>query len=195
TYLAVLNMPGPTITRLPIASLTPPPPAAQAGTSRPIETNDVRIISAVADGRTLWLAGNDGCVPRGDGQARSCLRIMAVAKGRLSLATDVGAKGRDLFSPSLAPTLNGEVVVVHGFSSPATHPSLSAFAITPGNHRTASVTIAEGSAPALSGRFGDFFGAAADSSGRVWVTGESTFDSVSPNWQTTVASLTTQRAR
>ena len=195
TYLAVLTMPGPTITRLPITSLTPPPRAAQAGTSLPIETNDVRIISAVADQRTLWLAGNEGCVPRGDRQPRSCLRIIAVTKGQISLDTDVGAKGRDLFYPALAPTVDGEVVVVHGFSSRGAYPGLSAFAIAPGNHRTPSVAIAEGTAPTLSTRFGDYFGAAAGSHGRVWVTGESTVGPASLRWGTTVASLTAKRAR
>ena len=195
TYLAVLSMPGPTIRRLPIGALTTPPPAAQPGTSQPIETNDVRIISAVAERGTLWLAGNDGCVPRGDRQLRSCLRIIRVEKSGISLDTDIGARGRDFFYPALAPTGNGELVVVHGFSSPAAHPSLSAFAITPGNHRTPAVTIAAGTASALSSRFGDYFGAAADSGGRVWVTGEITLDPVSPSWATAIAALATQRVR
>jgi hypothetical protein len=188
TYLELLGgrPPDLTITHLPIDPLTPPPGGAQPGTTREIETNDDRILSAVVDGSTLWLAGNDGCVPPRDTHLRSCLRIIAVTGSRITLDADVGAKGQDFFYPALAPGGNGDLVVVHGASSRTTNPSLAALAITSAGRRTRAVAVARGALPILSDRFGDYFGAAADADGRVWVTGETAAPS---GWATTVASI------
>jgi hypothetical protein len=188
TYLELLGgrPPGLTITRLPIDPLTPPPGGAQPGTTREVETNDDRILSAVVDGGTLWLAGNDGCVPPRDAHLRSCLRIIAVAGGRITLDTDLGAKGQDFFYPALAAGGNGDLVVVHGTSSGTTYPGLAALAITSAHRQTRAVAIARGALSVLSDRFGDYFGAAADADGRVWVTGETAAPS---GWATTVASV------
>jgi hypothetical protein len=190
TYLEILEGTPPTltITQVPIDPLTPPPEAEQAGTSRPVETNDFRILSAVADGRTLWLAGNDGCVPQHDTQARSCLRLIAVKGSRVTLDTDLGSKGQDFFYPALAADGDGDLVVVHGTSSRTTDPGIAALAITSAGRRTRAITVTAGTGPILSDRFGDYFGAAADASGRVWITGEIGSGS---GWATTVASIAT----
>ena len=188
TYLEIFSgrPPAVRITQLPIDPLSPPPEAEQAETSRPVETNDERILSAVVDGRTLWLAGNDGCVPPRDTRLRSCLRVIAVKGGRITLDADLGSKGQDFFYPALAPDANGDLVVVHGTSSRTTDPGLAALTITPAGRQTRAITVATGAGPVLSDRFGDYFGAAADESGRVWLTGET---GSSAGWATVVASV------
>jgi hypothetical protein len=194
TYLEIVGLePNVTVSRLPIRTLFPPPPAAQAGTSLPVETNDVRILSAITRGKKLWLAGNDGCVPPRDSLPRSCLRLIAVTGNRVMLDADIGSKARDFFYPALALDAARDLVVVHGFSSATEDPGVSALLVTPANRRTREVRIAAGSGPVLSDRFGDYFGAAADENGRVWITGETGL--ASEGWATTVASLTTQPPR
>ena len=188
TYLEILSgrPPGLTITQLPVDPFTPPPEAEQAGTTRQIETNDERILSAVVVGRTLWLAGNEGCVPPRDQHVHSCLRVIAVTRNRITLDTDLGSKGQDFFYPALAPVGTGDVVVVYGTSSRTTYPGLAALALTPAGRQTRAIAVAHGTGPMLSDRFGDYFGAAVDAGGRVWVTGETGAPS---GWATTVASI------
>lgn len=198
TYLAIIGLDSATaITKVPIRPLALPPPAGQAGTSQPIATNDVRILSAVVQGRTLWLAGNDGCIPSRDRDLRSCLRILAVTGNRVGVDADVGVPGRNFFYPALAPARGGGVLVAHGFSSGRLDPGLAVFAITAGGRKTREVTIASSTGPYLSDRYGDYFGAATDESGHVWVTGETTVlpstaglnDLPTANWATAVVSV------
>ena len=195
TYLVVLSMRGAgvVLARLPIDGLAPPPPGEQPDTIQTIETSDVRIQSAVMVGRTLWTAGNVGCVPPGDTRLRSCLRVVAVSGSRVALETDVGLAGRDIFYPALARIAKGDLAVLYGSSSRTSVPALAAFAVA-GSRRGRSITITSGTSPAVSDRFGDYFGAATDAGGHVWVTGETggiplTADA-SSNWETSVAELT-----
>jgi hypothetical protein len=193
TYLVLLSVRGAAVTieRLPIDELPLPPPAEQAEISQAIETSDVRIQSAALVGRTLWTAGDVGCVPAGDDSLRSCLRMIAVTGNRIALDTDVGVRGRDLFYPALSADDHGDLAVVYGSSSSASGPGLAAFAVA-GNMRSRSVTIAGSEIPILSDRFGDYFGAATDSNGRLWVTGETseTPRGDGTNWRTVIAELT-----
>ena len=101
---------------------------------------------------------------------------------------DLGAKGQDFFYPSLAAGGDGDLVIVHGTSSRTIDPGIAALAITATGRQTRAVTVTAGTAPVLSDRFGDYFGAAADASGRVWITGETGSAS---GWATTVASIAT----
>jgi hypothetical protein len=198
TYLAIVRLePQPTVDLVPIRALTPPPPAEQADARLPVETNDVRILSAAFSRQTLWLAGNDSCVPPRDNELRSCLRIIAVTKNRIGFDADIGSRDANDFYPALAPDRAGNMVVVHGFSSHTAYPGLSAFAITPRQRRTREVVLAQGAGPSLSNRFGDYSGAATDTGGRVWVTGETGAlpDGDASTWATTVASLSTQLVR
>jgi hypothetical protein len=200
TYVALLRLAagtvsalvaGPTVTLLPIDPLTQPPPGGQARTSESIETNDVRILSAARDRDTLWLTGNDGCVPPHDVRLRSCLRVVAVRANRVRLDSDLGSAGHDFFYPALAPAAGGALVLVHGSSSGTSYPALSALALTAGGLETRAVTLAASTAPEHSDRFGDYFGAATDDTGRVWVTGETSAVGAGPNWTTTIALLAT----
>jgi hypothetical protein len=207
TYLTLLSLPQaslaaavltPKVSRLPIGALTPPPPALQAGTSGQVATNDVRILAATTSGRSLWLAGNDGCVPPRDRKLRSCLRVVEVTKASVRLDTDVGVAGDEDFYPALAPLGKaGLVAVVHGSSSATAYPGLAVFALMPDGRRTRTVKIASGTGPSLSNRFGDYFGAATDSSGRVWVTGEVGAPPAgdTASWATAIASITTGTSR
>jgi hypothetical protein len=180
-----------TTTSLPIAPPVTPPMGQQAATPIPINTNDFRLLSAILDGDTLWLAGNDGCVPKGDSVLRSCLRIIAVARSRILVDRDIGRKGTDLFYPALAPDHRGDILIVHGYSSASDYPSLAALALDTRHRLTPSILIAAGNAPHRSDRYGDYFGAASDGAGGVYVVGETGLHvSDSPNdWGTTVAHL------
>jgi hypothetical protein len=188
---AVASRASMTTTSIPIAPLVMPPMGKQAATPIPINTNDYRLLSATLDGDTLWLAGNDGCVPKGDSILRSCLRIIAVARSTILVDRDIGRKGADLFYPALAPDHHGGIHIVHGYSSPSDYPSLATSALDTRHRLTPSIRIAAGTAPHRSDRYGDYFSAASDGAGDVYVVGETGLHvNDSPNdWGTTVARL------
>ena len=156
--------------------------------SKPIDTGDARIRGAAenpADG-TIWASFDDGCLPAGDMTVRSCLRIVAVRAGKAIYDGDVGWFGGDLYYPRIAVDGNGNAVVVHGYSSSAAFPSIGVFVLGENGGLTPSYPVAVGTEAHDNPRFGDYFGAAPDGSGGVWIVGENgtfvtggSFDSIS----------------
>jgi hypothetical protein len=156
-----------------IAPLTSPPPAVQLGSAAPIITNDGRLLQAVTDVSTTWVAGNSGCVPQGDSAIHSCLRLIAINGGAAVAQGDIGIAGYDLFYPAIQLDGAGDLIIAHGFSSPNDYPSLAVTArLADGS--LAGVAVARGTAPTGSTRYGDYFGAAPDPNepGAVWVAGQ-----------------------
>src|SRR5262249_51316354 len=121
---------------------------------------------------TVWLGGDDGCIPEGDSSVRSCLRIIALRGGNLIRDRDVAWDGGDLFYPAIAPVSNGGALVVHGYSSSSTYASVAAFAVNPDMSITTPSTVGSGNETHNNPRFGDYFGATPDGSGGAWVVGE-----------------------
>ena len=180
-----------TDTTIVIPGITAPPPAPQKDGTAPIDTGDVRIRSGYEDPATgtIWATANDACTPPDDSVERACLRIIGVQGGKAVYDRNIGWRGGNLFYGRIAADGNGNAVVVHGYSSASTFPSIGVFDVATNGGLTPSEPIAIGNEAHDDPRFGDYFGAAPDGSGGVWVVGEtglfvtgSSFD-----WGTTLA--------
>ena len=180
-----------TDTQIVIPDLSSPPGAAQKDGTKDIDTGDIRVRSSMEDiaTGTIWLTANDGCKPPNDTLIRSCLRVIAIRAGKAVDARDVAWTGGNLYYARIAVDGNGNAVVVHGFSSVSTFPSVGVFALAANGGITTSVPVAVGNEAHQDPRFGDYFGASPDGSGGVWVVGETgTFVTGSSfDWGTTIA--------
>jgi len=86
----------PTLTTLPIATISQPPNAVQKGTGIVIDTNDDSLLDAsFRDGPSgsIWVSANDACAPPGDVATRSCLRFINDFR-RNNPSADPGAASR-----------------------------------------------------------------------------------------------------
>lgn len=179
-----------TVAQIVVPDFTAPPPAEQKDGAA-IDTGDAQIRSGIEDpaSGTIWASANVGCTPPGDSTRRSCLRVLAVKAGKVIYDRSIGWPGGYLFYGRVAVDGNGNAVVVHGYSAADTFPSMGVFAVASNGGLTPSEPIAIGNEAHGNARFGDYFGAAPDGSGGVWVDGEvgafvtgSGFD-----WGTTIA--------
>ncbi len=178
---------------LPIVTTTAPPDAQQP--SGTVATNDDRFLSAVWSGGTLWVSGNDGCVPPGDTSTRSCLRLISVETGAptLGIDTDLSTLGIDLYFPAVTLDSAGDPYLVATESSAALYPSVLAEASRNGAASFSGVTVARGNGPYGGSRWGDYSGASVDPSDAndVWLAGEYTPSSAGGlHWGTSLARLT-----
>ncbi len=156
-----------------------PPEAAQKGTSTPLATNDDRILDAVWYNGKLWLSLTDSCIPVGDSQARSCVRLVEIDTGTSTIIQDfdLGTAGSYYFYPAISIDENGALYVIFGYSSSTSYPGLmfTTQTITDNPNQLEPIQILKtGSAPDTSGRYGDYFDAAQDPSNmtNVFVAGE-----------------------
>ena len=156
-------------TVLPINSWRPPPNAVQAGSAVNLETGDASVISAIWQRGSLWLGGNEPCVPRGETVPRSCLRVIQIQTDLLSVQEDItfGSSGQDYYYPALSPDGVGNLVVVFNASSAT---DFAGVRVTgrlatdpPGTLAASTLLRAGGGAQTISsGRMGDYNGAAMD---------------------------------
>lgn len=153
------------------------PDATQAeGTT--LGTNDNRVLSAAWFSGNLWLSANDRCTRVG--QLTSCGRFIEIATSSWTKPQDFdwGINNAYVFYPSLSIDSNGGVDVVAGYSCDTCYPSVlttGRLPADPANTLEPAMALKIGNAPgmALSGRWGDFFGAMVDPAGSsVWVVGE-----------------------
>lgn len=161
-----------------VTPLYTPPAAVQKGTGVRIDTGDNRIASAVLLNGVLYLSANDLCLSA-NGSNQACGRVMEIDTVHSSLIgeTDLGFNGGDQFYTALAPDGLGNLLAVFDYSSPHDYPSIGTVAALgpilgeDGGNFTGEVTLASGSAPNTSGRYGDYSGAAIDSTNPadVWV--------------------------
>ena len=183
---------------LPISTSVQPANAAQPGTGTVLITNDNRILGAVWESNTLWLAWADSCIPAGDTTNRSCVHLVQAttfANGTITKNQDFdyASKGEYLFYPSVS-LYHGQLVVVYGKSSSTLFPSLFVIGRLPGdpiNTLDTPATIKTGTADDLSTRYGDYFGAGTDplqtDNSTFWVSGEYRASSANAAWSTAIA--------
>ncbi len=115
-----------------------PPAAAQAGTSATLATGTDRFLSVVWANGTIWVAGNTGCVPSGDGSMRSCLNLVSIAAsatGSVTGATQLAAEGVSgayLYDPAIGLDSSGDVILTFDESSGSALETMMTAAITGG---------------------------------------------------------------
>ncbi len=121
----------------PTATSTPPA-AVQLGTAATLTTGTDRFLSAVWQGNVLWVAGNTGCTPSGDSQARSCLNVVSIpatSTGSVGVPAQFPAEsvsGAYLYDPALALDSAGDAILTFDKSSSAALESMMVAAITGG---------------------------------------------------------------
>jgi hypothetical protein len=115
-----------------------PPAAAQGGTSATLATGTDRFLSVAWANGTLWVAGNTGCVPPGDGPMRSCLNLVSIAAsstGSVTGATQLAAEGVSgayLYDPAIGLDSSGDVILTFDESSGSSPETMMTAAITGG---------------------------------------------------------------
>jgi len=202
-YAIAGTPPGPVaviVNTVPISAPGFPPNADQPGNPGSLATNDNRILSVVWQNNLLWTALNSDCTPTGDTTDRSCIRL-----DQISTATpgspailqdfDLGIVGAYVFYGSVSMDSSNNIVLVYGESSSTIFPSLEVtgqLAIGPVGSLGAAHTVAAGSAPDLSTRYGDYFWAATQpkTPNTFWVAGEFRQISLFQGWSTEIGLVT-----
>ena len=161
-------------------------------------------MDATWDNGTLWLSFTDGCVPHGDTQIRSCIRLIQLNTNTNKILQNflLYAIGYYYFYPTLSLDSLGDLVVGFGYSSANDYPSFAVWAqpLDSPNAISHPQPLRLGNAPETPVasscqnrvcRYGDYFGSSVDpQTGLVWVAGE--FQNQS-GWSTYVASVSVQK--
>src|SRR5207244_5759810 len=183
---------------LPIRAWASPPQAVQASSSVVLDTNDDRVLSVSWQQNSPWVAGNEACTPPGHTAARSCLRLIEVRTDTSSVRQDMsfGVTGQYYSFPALRPDAARNLHVVFTSSSANSFASVRVagrLATDPLNTLRPSIEIRAGlgAQTSLSGRMGDYAGAAVDPTAplSVWVSGEYMGSTASAPWRTYIARL------
>jgi hypothetical protein len=175
-------------TPLSIYTISTPPNAQQQGTNVLLDTNDDSLLDAAFRDGSLWVSGNDACIPPGDKTVRSCARLIQVAISVSNNITtmnvaqdfDFAQSGGYFYYPAVRTDGAGDLVTVFTGSSTGTFASVYAgvqktSVANSANTLTASSMIYPGAAAYTVSppRWGDYSGAATDpSDNSVWVAGE-----------------------
>ena len=192
-------------TVLSVSTLSVPLGGVQPGTSSTVNTGDFRVLSAVWFMGKLWYGLGDACVPIGDTQARSCIRLTMIDTTTSPVSIkqdfDFGLDGQYLFYPAVSMDGKGNLDLTYGYSSSTMFPSLAVTgqaATDPADSLAPPQTLKAGSAADTSTRYGDYFGAGLDPSTptTVWLAGEyhssstSSCGSFGSCWSTFIGSIT-----
>lgn len=189
---------------VPIQLTNVPPKAIQPDTITKLQTNDARVLDAEEYRGRLWFSFNDACVPEGDSQARSCLRLIEIDTSKTGSDAviqdfNVGVNGSYLFFPALSVDNNGNLFVVYGISGKTIFPSLLVshrLANDPPNTVEEPLTLQPGGGSDFSGRYGDYFAVAVDPTDPnvFWVAGEYTpQDQATTRWSTFIGHFSVTR--
>jgi hypothetical protein len=181
-----------------------PPQAVQQGSNVLLDV-DRRTQTVVWQANSLWLGGNGGCVPAGDTQQRSCLRLVEVRTDTMTVGQDIvhGASGEYYFDPAVHPDGTGSLFVVFMASSASdflgvlatrrlsTDPLSTlqpAILLRAGEAALTNVVGVEGTTSG-DARVGDYSGAAVDPVDplTIWVSSE--YAKSTGDWGTYVAAL------
>jgi len=208
---------------LTISAITAPPDILQPGT-RASNLNstvlvsytpggagfDTRIMTAVWYQGNLWYTLIDGCVPLGDSQNRTCIRLTQVNTNTPAIVQDFdfGAAGQYYYYPALGMDSTSSIDVIYGYSNPlsesqAIYPSLAVTGRAsndPLNSVRQPLTLISGNedrnstVDSNSTRYGDYFGAAVDPSTTttVWVAGQYMYSNGSRTYCPSVTDPRTQ---
>jgi hypothetical protein len=166
-----------TLVDLPIASLTRPLEAVQAGAPDAVDTGTVRTLDAMWSNGMIWATSADSCLPPGDTVRRACARVVAASTSPVAIVDDRDLSlgpGSYVYYPAVRADAGGNAVVVFGYSSATDFPSVGVATKTATTDWDGWISIAAGTSAQLSGRWGDYFAAASDPTapGRVWVSGQ-----------------------
>jgi hypothetical protein len=187
-----------TRTSVPVRLWIVPPNAPQLGSGVLLDTGDDAVLSAAWRANSLWLAGNEGCVPPGDIVMRSCLRVIEVRTDSLSVRQDMsfGLAGAYYYYPALAPDAFGNVAIVFTSSSAARYASVAVTGRYSGSllntlEEATTIRAGNGAQTSSTARMGDYSGASVDplDSISIWVMGEYIRSRGESNWGTYVGRL------
>ncbi len=145
-----------------------------------VSTVDFRVMDASWFEGLLWMGLNDKCRPSGDTADRSCIRLIQIDTPVQTVTQDFdhSASGQHFFFPSLGIDNQGDLIVFYGYSSSSIHPSIAVTGQSvndPFGSLAPAVTVKLGNVPGgEEGRYGDYFGAAADPSDPtvIWGAGQ-----------------------
>ena len=170
-----------------------PPPADQPGAAASVATNDDRFLADTFDNGTLYVSGNDGCVPSGDSTERSCARLIEVATATTSVTVDgnLSYVGASVYYPAVVPDANGNVFLAATYSSSAVYPEAVGLAVASGASSVSATAFRSGAGVYSGNRWGDYSGAALDPTDptHVWLAAE--YAPVSGgDWGTAIGELT-----
>jgi hypothetical protein len=156
---------------------------------KPLDTGDGRMVTAAYYNGKLWWGFNDSCVPNGDTNPHSCLRVQQTDVNNpttLTVDTYIAAVNYDTFYPALTINNQGQMLFIFGISGNALYPSL--IASDSSNWNSSYLTV--GSSSVDDGRYGDYFGAGIDPSGQsAWVAGEFGSNTVPNSWNTFIGNI------
>lgn len=184
-----------------------PPPSRTAGTAfcfvrelsfvAPpcIDSGDYRTLDVVWRDNHLWTSSSASCFPSGEAVVRSCAHLVeANTSGTPSLAQDImfGASGNFYSWPAVSTDASNNLYVS------MTHTNTSVFAEAviggrrtsdPANTLGGTSVLRAGDVEHISGRWGDYLGAAVDPehTNCVWVAGEFALDTAGADWGTYIA--------
>ncbi|MDP3767284.1 MAG: dockerin type I repeat-containing protein, partial [Dehalococcoidia bacterium] len=163
-----------------------------------IDSGDFRVLETIWRDDSLWNASSAECMPPGDVALRSCAHLVEVETlGAPSVTQDVmaGASGEYYSWPAIRTDASGNLVA----SVTRTTPSIFAQARVigreagdPPNTLSGSNLLRAGEVVHISGRWGDYLGAAVDPSDPscVWLVGEYAKDTIGSDWGTYIAGTT-----
>jgi len=166
-----------------IRTLRDPTMASERGGGLIDAGEDDRINDASWENGVLYLAADDRCSYPGDPYLETCARIMEIsttgAEPTLIGENDIGFPDGDAYYAAIRPDLNGDLVVVFGYSNPNSYPSIAATAaIGPivgeqGGTFLQPEELAGGTSPTVE-RWGDYSGAAIDPTNPsiIWTAGQ-----------------------
>ncbi len=166
-----------------------------------IYTNDDSLLDAVFRGGTpgsLWVSANDACTPPGDGDVRSCLRLINVSidTSGISVAQDFDSAdaGTYYYYPAIRTDSAGNLFASFSGSSSSSYASAYAGmqAIGSVNILTNLSLIRAGDSPYTVSppRWGDYSGAGVDSNdASVWLGSEyaTSMLLLGPYWGTAIS--------
>lgn len=173
----------PTVINLP-SKLYPAPKFKQPSLQSKVENEkmEVKILSAVRNNSSVWLALHSACTPIALSNG-SCVNILRFDKVNapgtvhgynysLSENTQFSISGTDVYYPSIGMSKNGKLFFISGFSNLHTFPSLMVSQLVSVNN-TKDRYLVFGSGINNSTSFGDYFASAIDPvDGSVWLSGQ-----------------------
>ena len=177
-----------------------PPPSVTAGPGT-IDSGDFRMLEAIWRDNGLWSSASAACTPPSDGSVRSCAHLIEVETvGTPSVVQDImfGASEEYFSWPAIKTDSAGNLYVSLTHSDPSTFAEARVAgrcATDALNTMSGSSVLRTGEIVHLTGRWGDYLGAAVDPSdpSAVWVLGEYAKNTGGPTdfgyWGTYVAKI------
>ena len=188
-----------------ISPTSSPPAADQPGAPASIATDDDRFLAVTYDGGTLYVSGNDACIPAGDTATRPCARVIEVSLAgttpSVTLDEDIGSAGADIYYPAVVPDRSGNLFIAATLSSTSVYAEAIGLVQPPGSSSVTMDVFQSGagtysystcSSSSFNGcRWGDYSGAAVDPANPtdVWLAAEYA-PTTGSDWGTAIGEFT-----